>query len=171
MTPQAIRLFFDYTYWAFERVWERVYQLTDKQFTQDVGYAHSSIRNQVIHLISSHNRWIQRMQEIEVQPHLAFEDFPTRAAVEERWDQAKVEFLDYVYALDQTQLNEPVSYKIAGRGIDAENQRWELLLHIANHATDHRSQILSMLAIHFSLETPEQDLLFYLLETANSNTA
>jgi len=48
--------------------------------------------------------------------------------------------------------------------MDAENTRWEILLHVASHATDHRAQILAMLNQRFGVQTMEQDLLFYLLE-------
>ena len=164
MTPDTIRILFGYTYWAFEIVWERIEQLTDAQFTSDTGYSRGPIRNQVIHLISSHRRWMQRLQGVPVSPHLAYEDFPTRAGVKALWDEARDEFMAYITALDQAQLAERVAYAFPERGIAAESRRWELLLHIANHATDHRAQILAILATHFSIETPEQDLLFYLLE-------
>jgi len=31
MKPAEIRTFFEYHYWAFERIWECVMQLTDEQ--------------------------------------------------------------------------------------------------------------------------------------------
>ncbi|MBN2503388.1 MAG: DinB family protein [Anaerolineales bacterium] len=165
MSLEMIRTFFEYDYWAFELVWERIEQLTDTQFTTDTGYSRGSIRNQVIHLISSHRRWMQRLQGIPVNAHLVFGDFPTHASVKAIWDKARVEFMAYIATLDPAQLDESIPYAFPARGIEAESRRWELLLHIANHATDHRAQILSMLATHFSIETPEQDLLFYLLES------
>ncbi len=164
MSLEMIHTLFEYHYWAFELVWECIEQLTDVQFTTNTGYSRGPIRDQVIHLISSHRRWMQRLQGSAVSPHLAYEDFPTRAGVKALWDEARGEFMAYITSLDQTQLDESVSYAFSARGIAAESRRWELLLHIANHATDHRAQILAILATHFSIETPEQDLLFYLLE-------
>jgi uncharacterized damage-inducible protein DinB len=164
MTPEAVRKLFDYTYWAFERVWDCVVQLTDEQFTQDIGYSFGSIRNLVVHLMSSHHRWMKRLQGVEIPPHLAFEEYATRAATRAKWDKAKSEFINYVYSLDQTQLDEKVHYEIAGRGIRSDDYRWELLMHLANHATDHRAQILAILHHHFGVKTVEQDLIFYLWE-------
>ena len=55
-------------------------------------------------------------------------------------------------------------WEIPSRGWQHENRRWQLLLHVANHATDHRAQILAALHEHFGLTTPEQDMILYLLE-------
>ncbi|MCJ7761562.1 DinB family protein, partial [Candidatus Bathyarchaeota archaeon] len=61
-------------------------------------------------------------------------------------------------------LDELVHYEIASRGMSSDNQRWQLLMHIVNHATDHRAQILVMLDNHFSLKTVEHDMVFYFWE-------
>ncbi len=164
MTPEAMRTLYGYCYWAFERVWGCIMQLSDDQFREDIDYSTGSIRNQVVHLMSSTRRWMARMQGAAVPPQLAFQDYPTRAATKAAWEARKAEALGYVHGLDQAQLDEAVSYAIQGRGIQAEARRWELLLHVANHATDHRAQILALLHLHFGVETVEQDMLFYLLE-------
>ncbi|MCJ7567415.1 MAG: DinB family protein [Anaerolineales bacterium] len=162
MTPEAIRKIFDYTYWAFDRVWDCICQLTDEQFTQELGYSSGSIRNLVIHMISSHHRWVNRLKGEEILPHLDFKDYSTQNAVKAKWDEAKIEFLSYVYSLDQAKLAEPVRYEIASRGLISNLQRWEVFLHLANHATDHRSQILAMLHQQFGIKTIEQDMIFFL---------
>jgi len=61
-------------------------------------------------------------------------------------------------------LDELVHYEIVSRGVVSDNHRWELLMHIANHATDHRAQILAMLDNRFSVKTVEQDMVFYFWE-------
>ncbi len=162
MTPEAIRKIFDYTYWAFERVWDCICQLTDEQFSQELGYSSGSIRNHVIHMISSHRRWVSRLKGDEVLQHLNFNDFSTRIAVKNKWDEAKAEFLDYVYSLDQAQLDEMVRYEIASRDVVSTSHRWEVLIHLANHSTDHRSQILAMVHQQFGIQTIEQDMIFFL---------
>jgi len=123
-----------------------------------------SIRNQIIHLISSHRRWLNRLKLDQPVTHLKFTDFPTISITKEEWDVARVEMLGYVNSLDQAALDELVSYQILGRSITTAHRRWEILLHLVNHSTDHRSQILAMLNIHFDIDTPEQDYIIYLWE-------
>ena len=164
MKPNEIRTVFEYGYWAFEKVWDCVMQLTDKQFVGELGYSRGSIRHQVVHIMSATQRWIIRLKQEPMQPHLAFEDFPTRAATKTKWDELRAEALAYINSLSEADLDAVVHWELPARGLAAENPRWEILLHVANHATDHRAQILAMLNQHFSIETPEQDMLFYLLE-------
>jgi uncharacterized damage-inducible protein DinB len=164
MRPNEIRTMYGYSYWAFDKVWECVLQLSDEQFTEELDYSRGSIRNQVMHMMSATRRWIIRLNGGEMVPHLALEDFSTRAATKAKWDELRVEVLDYVNNLSEADLDGVVHWQLPDRGMDAENTRWEILLHVANHATDHRAQILAMLNQHFGIQTPEQDMLFYLLE-------
>jgi len=164
MRPREIRTIYEYDYWAFEKVWECVMQLSDEQFVQELGYSQGSIRHQVIHMMSATQRWLIRLRQEAMQPHLEFEDYNTRAAAKAKWDELRAETMAYVNSLSAADLEAVIPWKLPARGLAAENARWEILLHAANHATDHRAQILAMLNQHFGVETPEQDMLFYLLE-------
>jgi uncharacterized damage-inducible protein DinB len=123
-----------------------------------------SIRNQIIHLISSHRRWLYRLQCTELPQHLSFTDFPIKTSVKTEWDSAKSEMLGYVNSLTQYALDKKIEYQLRRGSIVATSSRWEILLHLFNHSTDHRSQILALLNMKFAIDTPEQDLIFYLWE-------
>ena len=164
MKPNEIKTLFDYNFWAFDKVWSCVMRLTDEQFVQELGYSRGSIRNQVVHMMSATRRWIARLNGSEMVSHLAFDDFATRAATKARWDNLRAETMMYISSLTEADLDGIIFWQLPDRGMSAENTRWEILLHVANHATDHRAQILAMLNQHFGIETVEQDLLFYLLE-------
>lgn len=164
MRSNEIRTLFEYSYWAFDKVWECMMPLSDNQFVEELGYSRGSIRNQVIHMMSATRRWILRLGGGEMVPHLAFEDFSTRAATKTKWDELRTEAMDYVNILSEADLDGVIHWRLPDRGMDAENTRWEILLHVASHATDHRAQILAMLNQQFGIQTVEQDLLFYLLE-------
>jgi uncharacterized damage-inducible protein DinB len=139
-------------------------QLTDEQFVQDLGYSRGPIRNQVVHMMSATQRWIIRLTGGEMVPHLSFDDYSTRAAAKAKWDELRAEAVKYISALTESDLDGEIAWQLPDRGLSARNARWEILLHAANHATDHRAQILAMLNQHFGIQTMEQDLLFYLLE-------
>jgi len=164
MKPNEIRTMYGYSYWAFEKIWDCVLQLSDARFTEELDYSRGSIRNQVVHMMSATQRWIIRLSDGEMIPHLDFKDFTTRTATKAKWDELRAETLDYVNSLSEADLDGVVHWQLPDRGMQTENTRWEILLHVANHATDHRAQILAMLNQHFGIQTPEQDMLFYLLE-------
>lgn len=139
-------------------------QLTDEQFVQELGYSRGSIRHQTVHLMSATQRWIIRLRQEPMQPHLAYEDFDTRAAAKSKWDELRAETMAYINSLSEAELETVIAWELPARQMSGEHACWKILLHAANHATDHRAQILAMLNQHFGIETPEQDMLFYLLE-------
>ena len=67
-------------------------------------------------------------------------------------------------SLEPRQLEETIEWELPARGLKLDNPRWEILLHVANHATDHRSQILAVLHQYFHVKTVEQDMILYLAE-------
>lgn len=162
MTPDAICLLYDYTYWGFEEVWGCLSQLNDEQFTRPLDYSMGSFRNQVVHVMSGTQRWIDRIRGEPVSAHWPFQRYDTLEKVREKWDEGKEDVLAYVLSLNQEDLDEWVEWEIEGRGLKQSNQRWELLLHVVNHATDHRAQMLAMMHYEYGLKTVEQDMLFYL---------
>jgi len=161
---------FDYSYWAFDRIWPAIDKLSDAQFAADLSYSLGSVRNIVVHLISGHRRWLARLQGTPIPPHLRFEDFPSRREVRAEWDKARAEMLEYVGSLSEERLTQPVPHAMPDRGVEAAPQTWKILLHLVNHSTDHRSQILALLNVEFAIPTPEHDFIIYLREHGGRRT-
>jgi len=131
MRPNEIRTVFEFNYWAFEKVWDCVMKLNDAQFTEELDYSRGSTRNLVVHMMSATRRWIIRLNGGEMVPHFALEDFSTLAATKDKWDELRAEALDYVNALSEADLDGIVRWQLPDRGMDTENTRWEILLHVA----------------------------------------
>jgi uncharacterized damage-inducible protein DinB len=164
MKPNEIKTLFEYNFWAFERVWECISQISDEQFVQEIDYSTGSIRNLVVHIMSGNRNWMSRLQGTDMPPRLVFEDFDSLAKTKAKWDELQQEFLDQLQSFDQEGLDEIVEWELLAQGLKSSNARWEILLHLANHATDHRAQILAILHHHFHVETVEQDMIYYLAE-------
>lgn len=164
MKPGEIRSLFDYNFWAFERVWECISQISDEQFLEEIDYSTGSIRNLVVHIMSGNRNWMSRLQGTEMPPRLVFADFDSMSKTKAKWDELQKEFLDCLHSLDQEGLDEIVEWELLSQGLKSANSRWEILLHLANHGTDHRAQILAILHHHFHVKTVEQDMIYYLAE-------
>jgi uncharacterized damage-inducible protein DinB len=52
MKPNEIITIFDYNFWAFDRVWECIYQISDEQFVEEIDYSTGSIRNMIVHIMA-----------------------------------------------------------------------------------------------------------------------
>jgi len=162
MLVQAIHTLFEYTFWSFDRVWSCIDQLTDEQFGEDIPYSVGSIRNQLIHIMSGTTRWIYRVKQEPVPDHLHYENYSQILETKQKWEEMRTGVLQYIHTLDEEALEETIHWELLGRGLSHDNRRWQILMHVANHATDHRSQILMLLNRKFNIDTTEQDLLFYL---------
>lgn len=161
MKTDLITALYDYTFWAYARVWACIEPLSDEQFVSEIDYSIGSVRNQMLHVVGASLRWMGRLTGGEVPQRLVFTDYPTKAAARARWDEAEYAIQSVVRAFSDAQLDETVPWSLETRGIVAATPRWQVLLHVANHATDHRSQILAQLASQFHVPTFEQDMIFF----------
>ena len=164
MKTNEIQTIFDYNFWAFDRVWDCISKISDEQFVEEIDYSTGSIRNIVVHIMAGNRTWMSVLNGKEIPPRAAFEDFNTYSKTKAKWDELQLELLADLASLDQEQLDGSIQWELFSHGLKSTNLRWEILLHLANHATDHRAQILAILHHHFHVQTVEQDMIIYLAE-------
>lgn len=163
MRADYFRTLYDYNYATHRRIWDCIMHLSDEQFVQDVNYSIGSIRNHYVHLIGADDRWLSRLQGVALPAAVGNEDFTAREATRRRWEQVAEAMQTYLNTLNEAQLDEIVHYDMPHRGGMKHDPRWQVLLHVANHGTDHRAQILRVLH-DLGAPTFEQDLMIYLWE-------
>src|SRR5258708_34140295 len=62
MTPEEVRLLFDYNSWANQRSLEAASQLSDEQFIKPLGSSFPSVRDTLVHICSGEWVWLERCQ-------------------------------------------------------------------------------------------------------------
>ncbi len=161
MMLTAVRALIDYHYAAYERIWNVVMGLSAEQFLQAHDYSLGSARNQLVHVMNVDERWLSRLQNQQPVPVLEYSNFPDAQSTRQKWDTVRGSVQDYALGLSREQLEESVDLVFPGRGGRHRNTRWQILLHVVNHGTDHRAQILALL---HELGAPsfEQDLILHL---------
>lgn len=164
MKTNEIKTIFDYNFWAFDRVWECIAQISDEQFIEEIDYSIGSIRNVMVHVMGGNRVWMSVLRDNEFPPRLVVEDYDTCSKTKAKWDELQEEFLYNLNCIDQEQLEGTIDWELFSHNLKSTNTRWEILLHLANHATDHRAQILTLLHHHFHVETIEQDMIIYFAE-------
>ena len=161
MNANAFRHFYDYHFAENRKILEHVAALTFEQFTQKVDYSRGSIREQLVHLIDAEDVWISELRGAQPsEPLPETMDMDDRDAIRSLWDTVEQNTRAYLANLQDDQL---FSKPITNPEEDKDLIVWQVLLHIVNHATDHRAQLLR--ALHdLGVDTKSQDYIFYVYE-------
>jgi uncharacterized damage-inducible protein DinB len=160
MNANAFRHFYDYHFAENRKIWESyISQLSDEQFTQPVDYSHGSLRDQIIHLMNVDDAWFSGLRGVEIPQSLNPADSDDRERIRAHWDKVEQQMRAYLEKLQDDMLLE----KPFADGEDEDLILWQVLLHVANHGTDHRAQILRLLN-DLGVKTKYQDYVFYAYE-------
>ena len=143
-----VRTLYDYSAWATARVLDAAAALPSHFLTvPDVG-AYGSIRDGLVHLVSAQKIYLARWQAPPpVAPpvsELDSESFADIASIRTRWEE--IERATAAFVADQTDrdLERVVAY-VNSRGETWAYPLWQQMLHQANHATQHRSEVAALL--------------------------
>jgi uncharacterized damage-inducible protein DinB len=160
MNADAFRHFYGYHFSENRALWDKyIMPLSEDQFTQDVGYSHGSVRDQVLHIISADDTWFSPLCGEPIPDDLRAADFPPRSSIRRHWDKVEGHMREYLSSLRDEMLND----KPYMQEEDKELRLWQVLLHVVNHGTDHRAQILRLLN-DLGVKTVSQDYIFYVYE-------
>src|SRR5947208_490728 len=142
MNANAFRHFYDYHFAENRKIWDTcITSLSQEQFTQVVNYSYGSVRNQIVHLMSCDDTWFSALRGVEVPAPLDPTHFDDRKILRAHWDTVEQNMRDYLAKLrDEMLLEKPWT-----EGEDKDLILWQVLLHVANHGTDHRAQLLRLL--------------------------
>jgi len=162
MNADGIRQLYEYTFALNDRVWACIEQLSDAQFVEELDYSLGSVRNHVVHWLNVDERWFARLRNAPLPAIIYAQDFPTKAVVKTKWDAVREDLQAYLVTLDDEMLAKSFVYDTRRRR-QMTSIAWQILIHVMNHATDHRAQILAGLH-RLGAPTLEQDLILYLWE-------
>ncbi len=160
MNAAAFRHFYDYHFSENRNIWDNyVIPLPQEQFTREVGYSHGSVRNQLVHIMSADNSWFSALRGVDFPQSLDPAAFDDRSILRLRWDEVEQNMRDYLSKLRDDMLFQ----KPFAEGEDKDLILWQVLLHVGNHGTDHRAQLLRSLN-DLGVKTTSQDYIFYVYD-------
>jgi uncharacterized damage-inducible protein DinB len=157
VNAEAFRHVYEYHFAENRRLWAHVSSLPQEQVTRDVAYSLGSIRDQILHLIWVDDAWFRQLRGIEPPAPLDPAAFGDRTTVRAHWDEVEQRMRDYLATLRDEMLFEK---PFPDHPEDKDLLLWQVLLHVGNHGTDHRAQILRTLS-DLGVKTRSQDYAFY----------
>ena len=162
MTIADIQELFAYSRWANRKLFTVIDQLPDDAFIREVAGAYGSIRNTLVHIMSTEAGWLERCGGPRRGPRLVAGDFARLEDVVERWERVESDLDHFLRSLQDADLNRMATYPGA-EGATRSMPIGELLHHAANHAVHHRAQI-SLLLREMGHAPGNIDLLFFFAE-------
>lgn len=158
---EAIRTLYDYNAWANTRILDTAERLKLQQFITPANGG-EAIRDILVHTASAHWIWLERWRGTSPSGMWNPADFPYVATLRARWAEVEEETRRFIAELDEADLGRIISY-VNTRGQTWSYPLWQMLLHQANHATQHRSEA-ALLMTRFGCSPGDLDFLVYVDE-------
>ena len=146
MRVADLQTLYDYTYWANNRLFAVINELTPDQFTQNVAGSYGSIRNTLVHVMSAEWGWLDRCGGPARGPKLNPDDFPTVESVTSTWRKVEGYLREFLATLKDEDLNRMVDFSFnppQQHSLPVGN----LLQHSVIHAVHHRGQVALLLRL------------------------
>jgi uncharacterized damage-inducible protein DinB len=161
MNADAFRYLYDYHFAENHRIWDcYVVPLPYDRFTQGSEYSHGSVRDQIVHLVNVDDIWFSELRGVEILKPFEPTAFDDRESIRTHWDRVEQRMRDYLAGLRDDMLFEK---PITAVEEDKNLITWQVLLHVVNHGTDHRAQLLRLLH-DLGVKTTSQDFIFYVYD-------
>jgi uncharacterized damage-inducible protein DinB len=162
----------NYTIWANQLLLETASHLAAEELRRNLGASHTSIIRTLRHMYDAERSWTDNLMFNSIPSVADIEAAgaadqsrpdPTFESLQSAWPQVWQNAHRWLAPLDDTELARELTCRMKN-GIDLQLPRWKVLLHMVNHSTMHRGQIITMLRA-LGRRPPNLDLFtFYQLE-------
>jgi uncharacterized damage-inducible protein DinB len=144
MTPEEMRVLYDYNAWANHRSIEAASALSTEQFVKPMGSSFGSVRDTLAHIYGTEWIWLERFQGRSPSSLPDTTQFQDMASLRERWDELEARLLGFARGLAQADLDRVFEYKTLKFGV-YRNPLWQSMQHLVNHGSYHRGQVTTLL--------------------------
>ncbi len=161
---EYIQQAYEYMYWATQRYFAVAEGLTEEQLHRLQGHSWGDVHATLAHMMGSEWMWLQRAKGTSPRTQWTKEDYPTLAALKQRWAGLQSEMRSFIDAQTDNSLQKPISYTNT-RGETFHVPLWQMLAQVVNHQTHHRGELAAMYAL-MNVPHPEDELIQYFLTSS-----
>ncbi len=155
MTPAEIRTHLKYSTWASQRVFEAAKKLNPDDLTRSVGASHGSILGTLSHIHFADRIWYSRVVDPN-EPVIRDSDLAT---LEKEWPAIQRKWEAWAEGIQDADLGRLIPSK-SPDGITYQVPAEKVVLHLVNHNTLHRGQVMGMIR-QLGIAPPATDLMMY----------
>jgi uncharacterized damage-inducible protein DinB len=169
MSPEEIRVLYDYNAWANGRVLDSASALTTEQFSKPLVSSFPSVRDTLAHIWGSEWLWLERFQGRSPSSLPDVGQFQEISVLRARWEDDEARLHKFVIGLTPDDLNRVHQYRTLNFG-EYANPLWQSMQHMVNHGTYHRGQITTLLR-QLNAKPLSSDLIHFYRERSNAASA
>ena len=134
----------DYNIWANNIVHSWFEKITDEQWEQPIVSSFKSIAETSVHTAGAEKIWLERLQKVENPVFLSSVFIGPKKEAIEVWKKTSQGLKSFIENFDETKLQDSVSFKRPD-GNTYQLRYYQIFVHVFNHSTYHRGQIVTML--------------------------
>jgi uncharacterized damage-inducible protein DinB len=147
MLIEKILKLFEYNYWANHQLFDKATAITNQQFFQEGRFPHRSLRTTFTHQLFA--EWLWRNRCMGKSPKAGDwmptdDKFGDLHSLTVFWNNEEEAMENFLSTIDDFDLDGNFGYTTT-RGVPYEGNLGDILFHIINHGTQHRSEIAQML--------------------------
>ncbi len=140
---QLLQQYSAYNLWANKRIIEQIKQLTDEQINKGIASSFPSLYKTLLHMMEVENVWWERLKLTEhTTPSGWFSG--NFDELSKKLLQISQQWVDWVSNANEVNITHVFAYQNSKKE-QFKQPVYEMLLHLFNHQTYHRGQLVTML--------------------------
>ena len=147
MTPEHVRLLYDYNAWASQRALDACAALSESQFTQHIEASFPSVRETLVHICAAEWVWLERWKgrsPAKSEWDEFARNFSGLQSLRDYWDGLEARQKEFVAGLTPQLLARSLEIHTLD-GTPYTQPLWQMMQHVVNHSSYHRGQVTMML--------------------------
>jgi uncharacterized damage-inducible protein DinB len=161
MTVHEARTHIRYSGWASRKVLDAALALPSEDLAKPMSVSHESIAKTLTHIYFADAIWYSRIADTSY-PVPSHDALPSLEFVIDEWPRLQARWEAWSNATSDDDISRQVPFKsrfVGNAGLPA----WQIVMHVVNHATLHRGQVVAMLR-QLGVTPPATDIVFYYYE-------
>ena len=159
MTTPEIHSLFAYNQWANARIFDAAGLLSEELFARTIVSSFPSIRDTLAHIVAAEWLWLRRWKGESPSAYPEWTEAPALQPLRHVLTHIEAERAAFLATLDEPDLEQSISYR------NFKGEQWtytlgDMFLHLINHSTYHRGQVVTMLR-QVGSAAPSSDLLLF----------
>jgi len=151
-----------YMLWADRTTLRAIRDVSPADLRRDAGISFGSLLGTMAHMLGSQRRWLARFSGHAPAPMPTLDDFPDLLSWITAWEETASHIEAFLAAVTDEQLAAPLTW-VGTEGETSTCPLWQPVVHLVNHTSYHRGQIVSLLR-QMGYQPPTTDLIRYFLE-------